>query len=201
MNRWHGSTRERGRGVSLGFRSRQSLPCSFASRISSGSVDTRTAARSAAPSAEDQLAVDRALAEVDLTALRDRRLGTLSGGERRRALLARALAQDARLLLLDEPTTMLDLAHGMAFFGRIAKLAREQNKAIIATTHDLNLASQFADQILLLDRGVVASSGDASRVLRREVLEPVYGPDLECGELPSAAACGTRPFVLSWRRS
>ncbi len=123
---------------------------------------------------ETEQAVERALAAVDASGLRRRRLEELSGGERRRVLLASVLAQEPRYLLLDEPSAMLDLEHQVALFELLAKLAAS-GIGVLVVTHDLNLAGRWADQIVLLKEGRILSRGRPGEVLVREQLEPVFG--------------------------
>ena len=112
-------------------------------------------------------------------------------------LIARALAQGAPVWLVDEPTTSLDPEHQVRVFRLISELASDDRAALVVT-HDLNLASQFATRIVLLSAGRVVAVGSAGEVLRREVLEPVYGPHLAYGRLPGGPGCADRPFVLPW---
>jgi len=144
------------------------------------------------PRASDVEAVRRALDDCDAGDLRGRLMGELSGGQRQRVLIARALAQEAAALLVDEPTSSLDPEHQVRVFALLERLVRGGRGALVVT-HDLNLASQFAQRIALLGDGRVVASGPVEQVLRREVLEPVYGPHLYYGRGP-----GARPFVLPW---
>jgi iron complex transport system ATP-binding protein len=148
-------------------------------------------------SAVDGRAIDGALAEADLADLGGRPLVELSGGQRQRALVARALAQEASLLLVDEPTTALDPGHQVAVLELLAGLARRE-RGVLVVTHDLNLASQFATRVVLLEAGAKVADGAPAAVLTRSVLEPVYGPDLRYEDWPVPG--GTRPVVLPWRR-
>ena len=150
-----------------------------------------------APSAADRGAVAAAVHEVELEGLEERSMIELSGGQRQRALIARALAQQAPVLLVDEPTSSLDLHHSLALLQTLGRLTCER-RAVLLVTHDLNLASQFATRMVLLEEGRVVAGGTARDVLRREVLEPVYGSELYFGEAPAADGNGTRPFVLPW---
>ncbi|HLB36273.1 MAG TPA: ABC transporter ATP-binding protein [Gemmatimonadales bacterium] len=132
-----------------------------------------------APSARDEAAVDRALERCDVTALAPRWVGTLSGGEWQRVRIARALAQEPRALVLDEPTANLDVAHEMELFELAAHLARADGLAALVVTHHLNLAARYADRLVVLHRGRVAATGPAADVIRREILEPVFGWPIE----------------------
>lgn len=123
---------------------------------------------------EDHAAVDRALAACDATHLADRWVWTLSGGEYQRVRVARALAQEPRLLLLDEPGISLDLRHEMALFELIRTLVDAQGLGVLMITHDLNLAARFADSLLLLSEGKAVASGAPADVLTRESIERVF---------------------------
>lgn len=122
----------------------------------------------------DQQAVREALEAVDLMPLRRRKLSHLSGGERRRALIASVLAQQPDLLFLDEPTAALDIHHAVAVMRLLAGL-RGTRPAVVMVTHDLNLASLFADRLLLLQDGQLVEDGPPSDVLTAQRLREVYG--------------------------
>jgi iron complex transport system ATP-binding protein len=124
--------------------------------------------------AEDQAAVDRALEACDAGTLADRWLWTLSGGEYQRVRLARALAQEPRLLVLDEPGVSLDLRHEMELFELVRRLVDRSGLAVVMITHHVNLAARFADRVLLLVEGRPAGSGDPREVLTRETVERVF---------------------------
>jgi ABC-type cobalamin/Fe3+-siderophores transport system ATPase subunit len=123
--------------------------------------------------ADDIAAVDRALERCDVVSLRSRRIETLSGGEWQRVRIARALAQEPQLLVLDEPTASLDLGHEMALFELVSGLVAGGLAALVVT-HDLNLASRYAARILLLDGGRVVAAGTPGEVLRAELLSRVF---------------------------
>ncbi|MBI1967494.1 MAG: ABC transporter ATP-binding protein [Gemmatimonadetes bacterium] len=124
--------------------------------------------------AEDRAAVERALAQCDALHLANRWLWTLSGGEYQRVRLARALAQEPRLLILDEPTASLDVRHEMELFERVRALADGGRLAAVMITHHVNLAARFADAVLLLAEGRAAASGTPGDVLTRETVERVF---------------------------
>jgi iron complex transport system ATP-binding protein len=126
-----------------------------------------------APRAVDVRAVTDALDRAGVASLAGRSTDELSGGEWQRARIARALAQDGEAIVLDEPTTHLDIAHEMSMFELLDGLAREGH-AVLLVSHQLNLVARFARSIVLLHRGSVAASGDPSTVMRGETLERVY---------------------------
>ncbi len=133
----------------------------------------------AAPRAADREEVERALERLDLVALADRTPRTLSGGERQRVVLARVLAQRPRLVLLDEPTSALDLGHAQQVLELIDRLRREEGLTVLSTLHDLVLAGQYADHLVLLNRGRVVADGTPAEVLTRTNLAVHYGADAE----------------------
>jgi iron complex transport system ATP-binding protein len=126
----------------------------------------------------DRAAVERAIALTDASPFARRPFQALSGGERQRIVLAGALAQEPAVLLLDEPTTFLDLKHQIQTYSLLRKLARE-GMAVIAVTHDLNLASSYADRIVVLSRGKVAADGTPQQVMRAALLREVFEVDVE----------------------
>jgi iron complex transport system ATP-binding protein len=128
----------------------------------------------AAETAADRAAAARALSRLELQPLADRLLGSLSGGELQRAVLARALAQEAEILLLDEPTSALDLGRQQQALELVHAL-REDGLTIVSTMHDLTLAGQYADRLVLLDRGAVVAEGAAADVLSAENIAAYYG--------------------------
>ena len=133
------------------------------------------------------------LDRMDLAPMAGRTLGTLSGGELQRAVLARALAQDAPVLLLDEPTSALDLGRRVAALELVDELRRERSLTVLSVVHDLTLAGQFADRLLLLDAGRVAVTGDPASVLRDDVLARHFGASLHVLTTPA----GERVVVSS----
>jgi iron complex transport system ATP-binding protein len=128
----------------------------------------------AAPGAADHAAVADALARCDVAAFAGRTIDSLSGGEWQRVRLARALAQKPRVLVLDEPTTSLDVRHEMELFELVRRLV-DGGLAGLVITHHINLAARFADRMILLSAGRVAAEGPPAEVLRRETLREVFG--------------------------
>ena len=126
------------------------------------------------PGQHDHEAAGRALDSLGLAAMAGRRLGTLSGGERQRAVLARALAQDAPVLLLDEPTTALDVGRQQDVLELVERLRAEHELTVLGAIHDLTLAGQYADRLVLLDGGRVVASGDPGAVLTEERVNRHY---------------------------
>lgn len=116
-----------------------------------------------------------AMETTDIAGLADRPIGMLSGGERQRAFIARALCQDTPILLLDEPTAFLDIAHKVSLLTLIGRLHREHNKTIVSVTHDINLAASFFSRIVILDRGRVRADGPPDEVITERTIETVYG--------------------------
>ncbi|MFL5300968.1 MAG: ABC transporter ATP-binding protein [Anaeromyxobacteraceae bacterium] len=139
----------------------------------------------------DRGAVDGALAACDLVHLADRRLDALSGGERRRVFFARALAQEPRVLLLDEPTAFLDLAHQVAAM-RMAEVGARAGLCVLAVLHDLNLAAASCDRLLVLSQGRVVAEGTPAEVLTAQRVREVWGVPVWRGVHGETGA----PFIL-----
>lgn len=141
----------------------------------------------AGDSARDLSVAGEVLHRLDLAPLAGRELRSLSGGERQRAVLARALAQQAPVLLLDEPTTSLDLGHQQEVLELVEELRREDGLTVVATLHDLTLAARYGDRVALLSDGRIVAEGHPARVLTPgtiaehfdahvRVIEDVHGP-------------------------
>jgi len=128
---------------------------------------------------EDSLLVGNSLAQVGADSLRDRWMNELSGGEKQRIILARALAQQPSLLLLDEPTQHLDIGGKFELLKRLRKLADESRYAVIVVTHELNLAAEFSDRIVLLHKGKCLRVGSAAEVYDRALLGEVFEAPLD----------------------
>ena len=124
---------------------------------------------------QDWAVAQNAMNELDVAHLGDRLVTEVSGGERQRAVIARALVQEPQILLLDEPTAFLDLHHQLDIARIIKRLNRERGLTVILVSHDLNLASQYCDQVLLLNHGRLAAMGSPQTVIKPEVIEAVYG--------------------------
>jgi len=147
-------------------------------------------------SAADDAAVHESLERSGVSEFAERGTDTLSGGEWQRVRIARALAQHAPALVLDEPTTFLDLAHEMALFELLHALASE-GMAVMIVSHNLNLVARFAHTVVLLHRGQVAASGSPSEVMQAALLERVYEWPLVITRDPAVGA----PSLLPLRRS
>jgi len=138
-------------------------------------------------------AVERAMDAVELAPLRRRSAGTLSGGERARLLLARALAVEAPALLADEPVAALDPYHQLQVMELLRATARA-GTAVVAVLHDLTLAARFCDRIALMKDGRLIAEGPPAAVLTADRVGEAYGVTVERGEI------GGEPFILPWRR-
>jgi iron complex transport system ATP-binding protein len=143
--------------------------------------------------ARDRDAAARALGRLDLLAFADRRLGTLSGGEKQRVVVARALAQEASIVLLDEPTAALDIGHQQQALELLDGLREESGLTLVAAMHDLTLAAQYADRMLLLDAGHVVADGAPGDVLTEAVIAEHYGAAID------VVAVGDRVAVVPRR--
>ncbi|MBF4561032.1 ABC transporter ATP-binding protein [Microbacterium sp. VKM Ac-2870] len=128
-------------------------------------------------SAHDTAHVDEAMAWTGITDLAARPVGDLSGGQRQRAWIAMALAQDPRILLLDEPTTFLDLSHQLEVLDLLRELNRSRGTTVVAVLHDLNLAARYADDLVVMCAGAVVAHGAPREVLTAEVVRQAFGLD------------------------
>ena len=123
----------------------------------------------------DRLQAQEAMTATGILHLADRRINQLSGGERQRVVIARALAQEPRVLLMDEPTAHLDLNHQVDILTLIAGLVRERGLATLAIFHDLNLASRYCDRLILLKEGKMLTTGSPADVLTPDQIERAFG--------------------------
>lgn len=136
----------------------------------------------AGESRSDHRAAARALSRLDLDRFAGRALGSLSGGELQQVVLARALAQEAPILILDEPTSALDLGHQQQVLELVDALRREDGLTVVAAMHDLTLASQYADRLILLDKGEIAADGPPREVISEERIATHYGASVRVVE-------------------
>lgn len=130
-------------------------------------------------SSDDRAAVARAMELMEVSELSERAMDELSAGERQRAIVAMALAQEPRILLLDEPTAHLDIQHAWGLMEIVARMNRERRLTVIVSLHDLGLAAEFCPRLMLLDAGACVASGAASDVLKQDVLTRVYKHPIE----------------------
>jgi iron complex transport system ATP-binding protein len=135
-------------------------------------------------SADDAAHVERALALMNLKDLAERFVESLSGGERQRSWLAMLIAQNARLLLLDEPISALDVAHQIHVLRLIQRIARQQDIGVIVVIHDLNLAARYCDTIIALKRGRLIASGSAADIMTPAALGEIYDVTMNVVETP-----------------
>jgi iron complex transport system ATP-binding protein len=126
----------------------------------------------------------KAMAWTNLLPFSERSIDELSGGERKRVFIARALAQEPEVVLLDEPTANLDIHHQMDFLNLILTLNRERGLSIVMATHDMNIASEFCDRLILLQGGRVYKMGTPQEVITRENIESVYGCEVWIDQNP-----------------
>lgn len=128
-------------------------------------------------SAADSASVDAAMRRTGVSELADRPVGDLSGGQRQRVWIAMALAQDPRILLLDEPTTFLDLSHQIEVLDLLRELNRTDGTTIVVVLHELNLAARYADELVVMSHGRVVAHGSAREVLTAEVVSEAFSLD------------------------
>jgi iron complex transport system ATP-binding protein len=126
----------------------------------------------------------QAIAFTGVEHLAHRKLDQLSGGEQQRVFIARAICQEPEVILLDEPTASLDLAHQVRLLDLMEKLKREKGVTVVMISHDVNLAAMYADSLLLLNKGQIVSRGNPDQVLTFQTLEEVYGCTLLVDESP-----------------
>jgi iron complex transport system ATP-binding protein len=146
------------------------------------------------PGRHDRERAAAALERLDVARFAGRRLARMSGGERQRVVLARALATEPALLLLDEPTSMLDVGHQQQVLELVDRLRRESGLTVLSTLHDLTAAGQYADELVLLHEGRVVAAGPAATVLTAELIAAVYA-----ARVSVTAGQDGRPVVASVR--
>lgn len=128
-------------------------------------------------SVDDQVALERAMAATGITDFVDRGVDELSGGQRQRVWVAMLLAQNAPVMLLDEPTTFLDIAHQLDVLDLLARLNKEEGRTVVVVLHDLNQAARYADHLVIMSDGAVAVHGPPADILTEGLLGDVFGLD------------------------
>ncbi|MDN6195349.1 MAG: ABC transporter ATP-binding protein [Atopostipes suicloacalis] len=130
--------------------------------------------------------IDQILKKMTLFSLQDRELNQLSGGERQRVALAKVMVQEPSLVMLDEPTTYLDIGHQIQLMDQIRTWQKESNLTVISVLHDLNLAALYCEQLILMKEGKIIKKGKADEIIKKEIIEEVYGTSPIIVEHPSA---------------
>ena len=141
---------------------------------------------------EDKEIVDWALKATGISEFRDRKIEDLSGGQRQRAWIAMALAQQTDILLLDEPTTYLDIAYQVEILDLLTDLNRRRNTTIVMVLHDINLSARYADYIFALRKGKLIKQGSPDEVITSELIDTVFGLDCEVIKDPVSNS----PFII-----
>lgn len=141
-------------------------------------------------------AVNSAIAKMNLEEMRYRPFSDLSGGEKQRTVIASALAQESNLLLLDEPTSALDLKHQQEIYNLLRHQCREEKKTVIVVTHDINLAAQFCDRLILLNHGKIIKDGSPGEVLKFQIIQDVYGVNVYIDINPFTKSIYILPYEL-----
>lgn len=191
-NRPLSSYAPKGRAKNIAYVSQQpalSFPLTVSELVALGRYPHSLRFRS---SSQDATAVDDALNQTDSKHLAERNFTTLSGGEQQKVLIARALAQSARILLLDEPTLHLDLYYQLQILAALKRLCREQQITVITVLHDVNLVSLFADKALLLSAGALRAFGPVGEVVNETNIRELLGVDMK---VTDDAETGARYFV------
>lgn len=130
-------------------------------------------------SKEDKEIIDYALEITNCTSIKERKFSYLSGGESQRVLVARAIAQDTKYIILDEPISHLDIKHQVELMETLKKLNKDENKTIIAILHDLNLCAEYCEKVFLMKNGEIFAEGSVEDVMTKENLKAVYNIDFE----------------------
>lgn len=152
-------------------------------------------------SARDRKLAEQAMAFTEVEHLAGRRMDQLSGGERQRVLIARAICQEPEIILLDEPTAALDIAHQLRMMDLMEKMKREKEMTVLMVSHDINLAAMYADQLMLIHKGGLVKCGSPGEVISYDTLENVYGCRLLVDENPLGGMVRVTPvpgrYILS----
>jgi iron complex transport system ATP-binding protein len=141
---------------------------------------------------KDRAAVDRAMELTDINHLAQRQVNELSGGEKQRVLLARALAQEPSILLLDEPTSYLDLKYQLEIMDLLTRLRHDSGLTIISVLHDINLASRYCDYLLVVKESIIHAVGTPEEVITAPMIKEVYGCEVGVGY----SDIGNRPYIM-----
>ena len=141
---------------------------------------------------EDYLIAERAMIMTDASDLKEKRIDELSSGERQRVIIARALAQEPLLLFLDEPTSHLDIGHQIQVLDLLKRLNRQNNLTVLMVLHDLNLASEYCNRIVLLNEGIIFKEGTPREVLNYQNIEAVYKTVVVVNDNP----INSKPYVF-----
>jgi iron complex transport system ATP-binding protein len=150
---------------------------------------------------QDHEAIQTALELTDMLAFAHRPIDNLSGGERQRAWIALTLAQDTPMLLLDEPTTFLDIGHQLEVLELVAQLNRERSMTIVLVLHDLNQAARYADRMIVLNRGAIMADGAPQAVLTSALLAEVFGVRVNIVTDPATGTPVCLPYAVVARKS
>lgn len=148
--------------------------------------------RFAAEGPEDLRIAQEMMELTDIWRLRDRSINTLSGGEKQRTVIARALTQQTGIILLDEPVSQLDIYHQIEIIKKLKVWNRERRITVVAALHDLNLAAAFCDYLILMNHGKIHSLGTPDEILKRETIKEIYGVEVEIIKTPESG----KPYVV-----
>jgi iron complex transport system ATP-binding protein len=186
------SARERARRVAV-VPQELDLPVAFTVEEVVMIGRTASLSRWATPSREDNTLVERAMIYTDVIDMRSRPFQELSGGEKQRVLVALAIAQEARAILMDEATSHLDLNHRLEVMQIVERLSREKQVAVVLSSHDMNLASEFCRRLVLMDKGVKVADGSPASVLNEESLRRVFRCDVRVQQNLATGAITVTP--------
>ena len=148
--------------------------------------------RFAAEGSKDLRIAQEMMELTDIWRLRDRSINTLSGGEKQRTVIARALTQQTGIILLDEPVSQLDIYHQIEIIKKLKVWNRERGITVVAALHDLNLAAAFCDYLILMNHGKIHSMGTPDEILKRETIKEIYGVEVEIIKTPESG----KPYVV-----